>query len=149
MHSKQSQVGAGLPAEAEMPPPAPTGKSIFRREGEYWTIVHHGTVLRLRDTKSLRYLAYLLRHPGERIPAQDLERSEAAPIQPESTTDRGSPIAASHERARLAVTKRIKSAIHTIHEHYPALGYHFSVSIKTGAQCIYIPDPQRPIVWTD
>lgn len=51
---------------------AEPGEHIFRREGEYWTIRYNGTIIRLRDTKGLRYLAHLLRHPGERFAACDL-----------------------------------------------------------------------------
>ena len=36
----------------------------FRQEGEYWTVVFEGSVVRLRDAKGLRYLARLLAHPG-------------------------------------------------------------------------------------
>src|SRR5262249_61716541 len=37
---------------------------IFRKEGEYWTIGYGGHVVRLKDTKGVAYLAFLLRHPG-------------------------------------------------------------------------------------
>jgi DNA-binding response OmpR family regulator len=39
--------------------------SIFRQEGGYWTLAYQGTVCRLKDTKGLHYLAFLLHHPGE------------------------------------------------------------------------------------
>jgi tetratricopeptide (TPR) repeat protein len=45
---------------------------IFRNEGEFWTIAYRGTVIRLKDAKGLRYLAYLLAHPDERIHVFDL-----------------------------------------------------------------------------
>jgi hypothetical protein len=37
---------------------------IFRKEGEYWTIGYGGHVVRLKATKGVAYLAFLLRHPG-------------------------------------------------------------------------------------
>src|SRR5262249_31760873 len=37
---------------------------IFRQEGEYWTIGYGGHVVRLKATKGVAYLAFLLRHPG-------------------------------------------------------------------------------------
>ena len=36
----------------------------FRREGEFWTINYDATTFRLKDAKGLRYIAYLLSHPG-------------------------------------------------------------------------------------
>jgi tetratricopeptide (TPR) repeat protein len=39
-------------------------RTVFRQEGEYWTVVFDGSVVRLRDAKGLRYLARLLAHPG-------------------------------------------------------------------------------------
>ena len=46
--------------------------NIFRREGDYWTLIYAGTVLRLRNTKGLHYIAYLLRHPGREFHVADL-----------------------------------------------------------------------------
>jgi non-specific serine/threonine protein kinase len=43
---------------------AAQGRRVFRREGGYWTIAFDGPVLRLPDSKGLRYLALLLAHPG-------------------------------------------------------------------------------------
>jgi hypothetical protein len=49
-----------------------TEQAIFRTEGEYWTIAHGGKTFRLSDTKGLRYLAHLLRHPGAELHVLDL-----------------------------------------------------------------------------
>lgn len=57
-----------VPADAIASP----GTSVFRREGEYWTIVHEGTAIRLRDAKGLQYIAHLLRHPGHEFSALEL-----------------------------------------------------------------------------
>jgi len=51
------------------------------------------------------------------------------------------------ERARSAVTKRIKEAINRIGKVMPALGRHFAARIKTGYLCSYNPHPDRPIEW--
>ena len=124
-------------------------ENLFRREGEYWTIAYHGTVLRLRDTKGLRYLASLLRHPGERFAARDLI-SQAATSDPQTLE-----AAAYHfldadaERARLAVTKRVKAAIKRIAEHDASLGHYLATTIKTGQQCAYLPDPAQPVEWEE
>ena len=45
---------------------------VFRREGSYWTIAFEGSVVRLGDSKGLRYLARLLAHPGVEFHVLDL-----------------------------------------------------------------------------
>jgi len=60
--------------------------SIFRREGDYWTIAHQGIVLRLKDSNGLHYLAQLLRYPDREIHALDLVIVGAAD---EAPMDRG------------------------------------------------------------
>ena len=45
-------------------PPAP---SMFRREGEYWTLAFEGVSCRVRDMRGLHYLAQLLQHPDEEL----------------------------------------------------------------------------------
>ena len=44
----------------------------FRREGEFWTISYLAGTFRLKDAKGLRYIAYLLARPGQRIHVYDL-----------------------------------------------------------------------------
>lgn len=48
------------------------GASVFREEGDYWTISYEGTVIRQRNTKGLRYMAQLLRYPGKEFHVADL-----------------------------------------------------------------------------
>jgi hypothetical protein len=71
--------GAAVGSSMTVPACAGTGftseavtEATFRLEGEYWTIAFHGPVLRLRDTKSLHYVAYLLRYPGQALRALDV-----------------------------------------------------------------------------
>ncbi|HYL60266.1 MAG TPA: AAA family ATPase [Candidatus Acidoferrales bacterium] len=57
--------------------------------------------------------------------------------------------AASHsERARSTVTKRIKSDLRKIQSASPALARVLDRTIRTGGYCAYVPDPERPVVWT-
>jgi tetratricopeptide (TPR) repeat protein len=49
-----------------------SGRNLFRREGDYWTIGYDAKAFRLRDTKGLRYLAELLRSPGRELDVLDL-----------------------------------------------------------------------------
>ena len=51
------------------------------------------------------------------------------------------------ERARSAVTKRIKESINRISGPVPALGRHLAARIKTGFFCSYNPHPDRPVAW--
>jgi predicted ATPase len=50
------------------------------------------------------------------------------------------------ERARLAVTKRIKAALKTIRSLHPSLARHLSLTIKTGYYCTYQPPSDTPIL---
>ena len=52
-----------------------------------------------------------------------------------------------NERARWAVTKRIKSAIDRVRAAHPALGRHLATTITTGYVCAYLPDPQQLVDW--
>ena len=52
------------------------------------------------------------------------------------------------ERARLAVTQRVKAAIKRIGGLHPGLGRHLGASVKTGTFCVYTPDPAHPVCWS-
>lgn len=52
------------------------------------------------------------------------------------------------ERARFAVTKRVRDAIKRIGEQHPLLAQHLSSSIKTGVFCVYQPDPLSRVPWS-
>jgi hypothetical protein len=45
---------------------------VFRKEREYWTVVVGGNAVRLKDSKGLTYLAYMLRHPAAEFHVLDL-----------------------------------------------------------------------------
>jgi hypothetical protein len=51
------------------------------------------------------------------------------------------------ERARSAVTKRIKDSIDKIAKALPPLGRHLAASIKAGYFCSYSPNTDRPVRW--
>lgn len=48
------------------------GGDIFRKEGAFWTIRYRGRTIHVRDQVGLRYIAYLLQHPGREIPVLEL-----------------------------------------------------------------------------
>lgn len=120
--------------------------NVFRLEGDYWTIVFARKTIRLRDSKGLRYLAVLLRRPGEDVHALDVQA--AAGAGPSAKPDEpGSPPSAEH--ARIAVTKGIKAALARIAATHPALAAHLGATIRRGYRCRYLPDPRHPITWED
>lgn len=51
---------------------AAADQSVFRRDGEYWTLSHQGREVRLQDRRGLRYMAYLIAHPGRELHVLDL-----------------------------------------------------------------------------
>jgi hypothetical protein len=50
--------------------------NIFRREGDYWSVVFEGRTVRVRDLKGMRYLARLLADPGREFHVLDLVAAE-------------------------------------------------------------------------
>lgn len=51
----------------------------------------------------------------------------------------------SAERARSAVTQRIRSTIRRLEDQHPALGRHLRASVRTGTYCAY--EPEVPTRW--
>jgi tetratricopeptide (TPR) repeat protein len=69
-----------------------TDVNVFRREGDYWSVVFEGHTVRVRDLNGMRYLARLLADPGRefhvlglvatesgRLPAPDSSRAAHLP----------------------------------------------------------------------
>ncbi len=136
---------------------APAGSSdqALLREGDYWSILFDGQLVRLRDSKGMRYLAELLRRPGEPVAATILVTLSRRPAQPgRSDGRRARPTAAPRadtpreaERARLSVTKAIKSALVRVAFELPELGDHLEATIHRGYACRYTPDPRHRTIW--
>jgi hypothetical protein len=61
---------------------------------------------------------------------------------------RGRPGSSRAERARLNVTRAIKSALRRIAAGNRDLGIYFETTVRTGTFCSYTPDPRFPITWT-
>ncbi|MDP9068371.1 MAG: AAA family ATPase [Actinomycetota bacterium] len=191
----------------------------FRREGDYWTIEYQSDVIRVKDSKGMRYLDILLRAPGREIHALELASTvggeqrrvsvsdpmaEGLPVMSFSEGDplldpkakaafkeriadlqeemidaeemndperaararaeldalaehlagsvglggRDRKAAFEAEKARLSVTKALRSALAKIASSSPGLGEHLSATVKTGYFCAYTPDPRAPIDWS-
>jgi predicted ATPase len=201
-------------AGGQAPSAATPVRAVFRREGEYWSIVYESDAFRLKDSKGLQYLARLLEAPGEELHALDLVGVETAGVR--KTTDevgldvsgfgdagelldaqakaayrqrleeledeieeaeawndperaanareekefiahelsaavglggRNRRAASAAERARVNVTRAIKSALTRIDEHSSALGAHLEQTVRTGTFCSYRPDQRLPVAW--
>ena len=52
------------------------------------------------------------------------------------------------ERARVSVTKAIRSAISAVAEVAPDAGAHLAATVRTGYYCAYEPDPAADAAWT-
>ena len=61
---------------------------------------------------------------------------------------RDRPQASNAERARVNVTRAIHSVLRRIGEHDERAGRVLADCIRTGAFCVYEPDPSRPVDWT-
>jgi tetratricopeptide (TPR) repeat protein len=195
--------------------PAAAGPSIFRKEGEYWTVVFDSDAFRLKDTKGMRYLARLLAEPDREFHVLDLvgegsavslrpadgevlsradalgaggalldpqakaayrrrlqeleeelkdarsmgdaDRAERARTEREFIArelaaavglgGRDRMAVSASERARVSVTRAVKSAVARIKEHSSGLGDHLVATVRTGTYCSYTPDPRVPVSW--
>jgi tetratricopeptide (TPR) repeat protein len=69
----------GIEAVPAVAPPAPPsdGANVFRREGDYWSVISEGRTVRVRDLKGMRYLARLLADPGREHHVLDLVGGES------------------------------------------------------------------------
>ena len=101
-------------------------------------------VVRLRDTKGLRYLELLLRHPGRSFHVVELIRVAADPDghQPEGEDRTVEAV----ERSRKAVTNRIRQTLLHIASVHQVLGLHLRNAVHTGTRCTYTPE--RPTRWS-
>jgi tetratricopeptide (TPR) repeat protein len=66
------QSSSALAVEPNRGIAAAPSSSLFRREGEFWSISYGGTIVRMKDAKGLRYIATLLADPGREFYAGDL-----------------------------------------------------------------------------
>lgn len=55
--------------------------------------------------------------------------------------------ASAAERARVNVTRAVRSAVDRIREHDRRLAAHLDATVRTGTYCTYVPDPRSAIVW--
>ena len=112
-----------------------------------------------RKTRSAykRRLAELREEVEEANQFNDIGRAERARAEMEAIGEqlaaavglggRDREVGAAAERARSAVTQRVRSAIKRIAQEHPALADHLANRVETGTFCVYRSDPMRPIEW--
>ena len=103
-----------------------------RQEADGWVLEYEGEMVRLRESKGLRYLTRLLAHPGRQFSAVELIGG-ADPIDA--------------ERARHRVMGAVRSAIDRISHGHPQLGEHLKTTVRVGTTSSYVPDARAPVVW--
>ena len=62
------------------------GDNVFRREGDYWTVIFDRSTVRVRDLKGMHYLARLLTDPGREYHVLDLVAAETGGVAPADTS---------------------------------------------------------------
>ena len=204
-----SQPAQPLPTEPVVPSPLERSELVFRREGEYWSVVFHADTIQIKHTRGMQYLAHLLAHPEREFHVLDLAgggQTSARAIEREAVAEhataevigdagemldpqaqaayrqrlkdlqveleeaqefndvgrvdqlqteldfltrelsqavglggRARKAASSSERARVNVTRAIRTAIKRIKDSHPNCGTYLSRTIKTGAFCVYMP----------
>lgn len=127
---------------ARMQPQAPSAPGVgppasgcWSRDGDHWTIEYAGTVVRLSDSKGLRYLTRLVHNPDRRFHALELAEEE--------------PVGGDAERARQAVRRALGSALARLATAHPVLGEHLRTTVRSGLYSSYAPDPRAPVSWKD
>lgn len=92
----------------------PTRDARFRHEGEFWTISYNGCVSRLRDSRGLHYIAYLLRNPDQEVHSLDLvtapgSRQTKPPVDGSFALDSGDAGEVLDSTAKAAYRERLKA----------------------------------------
>ena len=126
------------------PPAAPAGAppdAILEREHDVWTLSFEGRTLRLPDAKGLRFLATLLGAPGTEFHALALAGDA------DSGHANGDPRSPEAERARVNVTRAIRTTLRRVAAHDQDLARVLDVGVRTGTFCAYELDPLRPVRW--
>ena len=77
----------------------------------------------------------------------ELEALKAELVRAVGLGGRDRAAASSAERARLNVTRAIRSVVQRIAAAHPELGEHLRLTVRTGTFCSYQPDPAAAVVW--
>lgn len=143
-------------------PSASSALATLRRAGDIWTIIDERGALRLNDGRGIRLLALLLERPGLKIHSLDLVAAvdgggppnvalgvPGVPPDPGRAARRDSDGQSGPdvERARINVTRAIRSTLKRIARYDEQLGRDLERTIQTGTYCAYRPDRGRAVRW--
>ncbi len=95
----------------EEQPPRVSSGNVFRREGDYWSLIFEDQTVRLRDLKGLHYLARLFADPGREFHVMELVAGESGPM----VTD-GADVEMLDGRAKEAYRRRLAEIEEDIEE---------------------------------
>jgi hypothetical protein len=119
-------------------------RQVLRQERDHWTLEYQGREFHVRDSKGMRLLAHLMRHPGREFHAAALVALAEGRPEPQNVTFG----LEESERHRVSVTRAIHSLLDRVATAHPALGEHLERTVRTGTLCSYTPDPRVPTTWT-
>src|SRR5262249_23981837 len=97
----------------------------FHREGDVWSLAYERRTVRLKDALGLRYLAHLLRHPGQSFHVSELVaavggQTVAAVPRPANAPARRSPTASGRVRPGSAPSTPRSGSTSASHPHRDA-----------------------------
>ncbi|MEQ8843110.1 MAG: hypothetical protein RIB98_19205 [Acidimicrobiales bacterium] len=112
----------------------------------------------LRASKGLGSIRHLVSHPGQPVPAAELDRL-ARGGEPDESLGRetiGDDASVAEIRDRLfdesvrsRVGKLIARTISRLEDDHPLLGRHLHTTVRTGHRCRYDPPADRRVIWID
>ncbi|TMB93084.1 MAG: hypothetical protein E6J45_00600, partial [Chloroflexi bacterium] len=76
----------GLRAPVTSAAPGTRPENAFVREGEFWSLIFDGVVVRVKDAKGLRDIASLLAVPGKDVAAVELASRDKGPARASTAT---------------------------------------------------------------
>jgi hypothetical protein len=116
--------------------------TTLRRIGDVWMIDDGRGPLHIGDGRGVRLLARLLAQPGRALHCLELVAAVDAEFGVRGRARRRDTDSVPQaERARVNVTRAIRSAIRRIAGYDPELGDELEAGVRTGASCAYEPDP--------
>jgi hypothetical protein len=80
-------------------------KGVFRKAGWHWTAGLGGNEVRLKETRGLAYIAYLLRHPDAEFHVLDLYGGITNQHKDDETTQQGLPRTGDLEKADIHIAR--------------------------------------------
>ena len=71
--------GTGASSTSKMDAQHLVSETVFRQDGDYWTVAFDGQVRQVKNVRGMRYLAQLLSHPNEELHALTLAGEGQSP----------------------------------------------------------------------